>query len=228
MEYGGRFSRMWNALPDALRADGAWSSPEIFAEVAADDTGREAHHRMLRSYARHDYAEVPAALRLRGNETVVDAGGGLGMLSELLVGAYPQAQVVLLDLPEVVALAQRLGPGVSRIAYCAADMFSAWPVAADAVVLARVLHDWDDADAVRILRRARDAVDVGAPIFVVEMLLPEHGYAGSLCGLHLLMATGGRERSRAEYEHLMSAAGFDLQEVRRIPALPSILVGVAR
>lgn len=227
LEYGHHFPRLWETLPQALR-DGAWSRPEIFAAVASDDSRRESHHRMLRSYARHDYGDVPGALRLRGDEAVVDAGGGLGVLSELLVAAYPNVRVTMLDLPEVVDLAKTLGSSSARIAYCAADLFSTWPVAGDAVVLARVLHDWDDADAVRILKRAREAVEVGAHLFVVEMLLPEHGNAGSLCGLHLLVATGGRERSQTEYGELMSAAGFELKEVRRIPALPSVLVGVAR
>jgi hypothetical protein len=60
------------------------------------------------------------------------------------------------------------------------------------------------------------------------MLVPENGVAGSLCDLHLLMTTGGAERTASEYERLLDAAGFGLECVRRIAALPSILVGVAR
>ena len=47
--------------------------PDMFGEVARDDARRVGHHRMLRSYARHDYAEVCFALDLRGDERVVDA-----------------------------------------------------------------------------------------------------------------------------------------------------------
>jgi hypothetical protein len=43
-------------------------------------------------------------------------------------------------------------------------------------------------------------------------------------GLHLLMATGGRERSAEQFKQLFSAAGLQLQGVRAIAALPSILV----
>ena len=58
--------------------------------------------------------------------------------------------------------------------------------------------------------------------------MPENGVAGSLCDLHLLMVAGGRERTAAEYAALLGEAGFGCVGVRRIPALPSIVVGVAR
>ncbi|MCA9495272.1 MAG: NUDIX domain-containing protein, partial [Myxococcales bacterium] len=67
-EYAGPLSAMWRQLPDALRRSSAWRAPDVFGEVARDDARRAGHHRMLQSYARHDYAEVWQALRLRGDE----------------------------------------------------------------------------------------------------------------------------------------------------------------
>jgi hypothetical protein len=64
-------------------------------------------------------------------------------------------------------------------------------------------------------------------VIVIEMLLPDGGVAGGLCDLHLLMPTGGRERAAEQFKQLFSAAGLQLQGVRGIAALPSILVGVA-
>ena len=183
---------------------------------------------MLLSYARHDYPAVPAALRLRGNERVVDAGGGLGALSLALLERYPELVITLLDRPEVVDQAQRFLSSEPRIELRAADLFQPWQVSADAVVMARILHDWDDSAAIRILKRVREVLAVGNEIFVIEMVLPETGVAGALCDLHLLMATGGQERTEAGYASIFTAAGFDLVEVRHLPALPSILVGRAR
>jgi hypothetical protein len=106
-------------------------------------------------------------------------------------------------------------------------LFEPWKLEADAVVLSRVLHDWDDIEAVRILTHARGALPHGGRVYIVEMLLPDEGVAGSLCDLHLLMATGGRERSSEHYARLLAAAEFELAEVRRLPTLPSVIVGVA-
>ena len=227
VEYGRPFPVMWEALPRALRLDSGWRSPDIFAEVAADPARVTPHHRMLTSYALHDYAAVPAALGLRGDERVIDAGGGLGALAGLLVEAYPGLRVTVLDRPEVVERAAR-GRKADGVTFRAVDLFGSWGVEGDVVTLARVLHDWDDAPALHLLRHARRALPSGGRLFVVEMMLPQGGSAGGLCDLHLLVATGGRERTISEYAALLDRAGFAFDGVRRLPALPSIVVGVAR
>lgn len=226
-EYGRTFPRMWASLPQALRQDGGWRAPDIFGEVATDQERIAAHHRMLQSYARHDYAAVPDALRLRGDELLIDAGGGLGVLARMLLARHPQLRVVLIDRPEVVEHAGLLGQE-DRLTLRPADLFAPWGIQGDAVVMSRVLHDWDDDEALRLLRHARDALPAGGRLFAVEMLMPEDGVAGSLCDLHLLMATGGRERTATELTSLLERADFTLERVTHLPALPSVIVGGAR
>jgi hypothetical protein len=183
---------------------------------------------MLLSYARHDYADVPAALDLRGDERVMDAGGGLGGLAFALLAHYPDLRVILVDRPEVIALAARINAQGDRLQFLSRDLFEPWGIETDAVVLARVLHDWDDSDALQILTQARSTLAAGRLLFIVEMVLPDDGVAGSLCDLHLLMVTGGRERTATEYSSLLERSGFEFAGVRRLRALPSVIVGVAR
>lgn len=223
VEYAGPFTAMWSRLPDALRQSTAWTAPDVFGEVARDDARRVGHHRMLRSYARHDYAEVCRALDLHGDERVVDAGGGLGVLAQRILDAHPSAEVTILERPEVVTMA----PPSSDVRWLRGSLFEPWGIEADAVVLSRVLHDWDDTEALQILVQARAVLPRDGRLYIVEMLIPDESVAGALCDLHLLMATGGRERSAEHFGRLLSAAGFELAEVRRLPALPSVIVGVA-
>lgn len=227
MEYGRYFPRHWEALPAAIRTGSDWQAPGIFGEVASDPCRIAAHHRMLESYALHDYDRVPAALGLAGDERVIDAGGGLGGLASLLVRTYPRLHAVILDRPEVVEQAARQQLG-NQVELQSTDLFRPWGVAGNVVIMARVLHDWDDSLALQLLHNARCALPSGGRLFVVEMLIPEDGMAGGLCDLHLLMVTGGRERTAADYISLLERAGFDVEGVRRIPALPSIIEGVAR
>ena len=224
VEYGRHFPGVWAALPRALRVDDGWRPPDIFGEVAADPSRVASHHRMLASYALHDYGPVPAALGLRGDERVIDAGGGLGALAGLLVEAHPQLRVTVLDRPEVIERAMRL-PQPDRVTFQARDLFEPWDVEGDAAILARVLHDWDDARALRLLRYARRALPSGGRLLVVEMVLPEGGSAAGLCDLHLLTATGGKERTVSEYTALLVRAGFVHRGVGRLPGLPSVVVG---
>ena len=95
---------------------------------------------------------------------------------------------------------------------------------ADAIVLARVLHDWPDDDAIRILRNARESLAPGGRLYVVEMVREAGSFAGALLSLHLLLSTGGRERTRADFEALLARAGLRLIEVRALAAVSDVLV----
>ena len=173
------------------------------------------------------YGRVPDALDLRGDERVIDAGGDLGALAGLLVEAHPKLQVTVLDRPEVVERATRMLRS-DRVTFRAGDLFEPWDAKGDVVILARVLHDWDDAPALRLLSYARRALPYRGRLFLIEMVLPEDGAAGGLCDLHLLTVTGGRERTAAEYAALLERSGFAFEGVRRLPEVSSIVVGVRK
>ena len=228
IEFGGRLGRRWGTLPDAIRDGRAWSRGDVFEEVAAEPGAIVGHSRMLNSYAEHDYPLVPEALGLRGDETLVDAGGGLGFLARHLLMQYPGLRVVLLDRPEVIRLGEQEGLEEERLELRATDLFEPWSVTADVVLLARVLHDWDDDRALTVLANARAALPPSGRVFIIEMLLPENSNSGGLCDLHLLMASGGRERTAEQFGRLLEAAGFEKTAVREIAALPSIVEGVAQ
>ena len=226
LEYAGPMSDLWKALPQALKANSSWRAPDIFGDVASNDARVAAHHRMLCSYAKWDYGAVPEAMGLVGDEHVIDAGGGLGALARFLVEAYPGLSLTVLDRPEVIARA-RLS-ACSGIEWKAGDLFKPWGVSGDAVVLARVLHDGGDLDAMKILRNARASLSRGGRLYIVEMVLPEEGFSGALCDLHLLVATGGQERAKEEYRRLLNESGFALKDVRGVPGILSVLIGVAK
>ena len=228
LEYAGPFSEMWDSLPQVLRANGSRNALDVFAEVARDEQRCESHHRMLRSYAHHDYSAVPGVLGLQGHEHVIDAGGGLGVLASFLLNAHSKLRVTILDRPEVVAQGVREQGEREGLVWYAADLFDPWGIEADAVVLARVLHDWADAKVSRILQNARMALPFGGHIYVVEMLVPEASVVGSLCDLHLLMTSGGRERTTGEYRCLLNKANFAFKEVRTLESIVSVLVAVAQ
>lgn len=225
LEYAGQLGDAWASLAGAVRGQGEPRRPEIFAAVAADPQRCKTHHRMLSSYARHDYEHLVPLLDLAGTERVIDAGGGVGALADILLARHPRLQVTVLDLPEVIAQRQRDGSG--RLHLHGGDLFAPWDVRGTVVVLARVLHDWDDADALRILCRARESLSVGDRLFVVEMVLPKDSTAGALCDLHLLVATGGRERTAEEFRILLERSGFHLEDVRQTAGVASLIAARA-
>jgi hypothetical protein len=111
-----------------------------------------------------------------GAGTVVDVGGADGYVSRALSKTHPQLNMVVEDLPDVVAAAVRQPCSNPCIRYQAHDFFATQPVAgADAYLFRWVLHDWPDHYVVRILRSQVPAPRRGARIVVNESLSPEPG-----------------------------------------------------
>ena len=90
-----------------------------------------------------------------------------------------------------------------------------------------MLHDWGDADACALLRRARDALRPGGTVAVVEMVLDDVQPSGGLCDLHLRVVTGGRERTLVDFTTLFANAGLRLTSDIRVGSFLHVLVGAA-
>jgi hypothetical protein len=137
----------------------------------------------------------------------------------------PNASGVLFELPHVIADA----PAVPRMKLVAGDMFHDPLPAADAYLLMDVLHDWDDADAERILRAVRAAARPNARVLIIETLVAESPgpHFGKLVDVIMLAATGGRERTRSQFGALLAAAGFRFQRLVPTAAQHSIVEAVA-
>ena len=84
-------------------------------------------------------------------------------------------------------------------------------------ILKDILHDWDDARAVQILRNCRAAMEENARLLIVERIVNMD--AGTLMlDITMLVMTGGKERTEAEYAALLESAGFALHQVVPIAA----------
>lgn len=147
-------------------------------------------------------------------DSVVDVGGGDGALLRKILAAHPHLSGTLLDLPHVLENAQE--DGLARVS---GDFLEEVPKGADVYVLSQILHDWDDSDAVRILRACRKAIPAHGRLLVVEQILRDDGVPDPalLLDLHMLVLLGGRERTEPEWERLFAAGGFTLTSTRTGP-----------
>ena len=84
------------------------------------------------------------------------------------------------------------------------DFFQAVPPAADVYILKSVLHDWYDEDAGRILKAIRAAARPDTVLLVIAVVIgaPNQETPAKFGDLNIVVAAGGRERTRAEWEQL--------------------------
>ncbi len=161
-----------------------------------------------------------AACSVEGIGTVVDVGGGTGRLLAAVLAAHPHLRGILADRPGVVAGANAVltEAGVAdRCEVVSGDFFETVPGGGDAYVLAQILHDWPDEQALTILRNCASAMRPGARVWVIEQVLgdePGATPAGvALLDLTMFLLFGARERARDEYCAMLRAAGFSDVEV---------------
>lgn len=164
-------------------------------------------------------------------QTLVDIGGGHGPLLAAILRAYPALQGILVDRPEIVAGASQAleESGVAdRCAVMAGDLFGGLPAGGDGYLLKSILHDWDDHRAIQILANLRRCMPGSARVLLVEhVILPGNDpQPGKLIDLAMLAYTGGRERTAAEWEAVLKAAGFSVRRIIPTQAPQSIVEGV--
>ena len=183
----------------------------------------KSHHRAFATYARHDYQCLAEVCDFENHEHILDVGGGTGELAFALLRAHTELNAIVMDLPEVVAVAELPDDLKGRCRFVPGNFFDEWPVRSDAAVLARVLHDWSDDDVVRILGRARESMAASGTLYLVEMVLDADSGKGGLLDLNMLVVAGAAERTEEQFRVLLDRTGFELVEVIPIRSISSII-----
>ena len=106
------------------------------------------------------------------------------------------------------------------------NFFERVPEGADIYLLKKVIHDLDDERARAILGNCRKAMLPQARVLLVEhILLPgnELSWAKLLDLQMLVLTSGGRERSEAEYAALLASVGLNLRRIIPTAAGASVI-----
>jgi hypothetical protein len=170
---------------------------------------------------------IAAAYDFSTFNTIVDIGGGTGNLLAAILTRHPGVRGVLFDLSHVVAEAPVLlkAKGVSdRVTIEAGDFFRSVPPGGDAYVLSHIIHDWDEDQCLAILTHIRNVITSAGRLLIAEMVLPagDEPHPGKMLDMAMLVWPGGQERTLAEYDHLLSQAGFHL--TRLVPTNSAVNV----
>jgi len=165
-----------------------------------------------------------------GKGTLVDVGGGHGLLLSEILKKYPDIRGVLFDMEPVIPAAverfQSLGLG-SRCRAVAGDFFREVP-AGDAYVMKHIIHDWDDDKGATILRNIHRASSPNARVVLLESVLaPGDAFQmAKWLDIEMLLLPGGRERTEEEFRALFAGAGFRLTQIVPTRSPLSILEAV--
>jgi O-methyltransferase domain len=167
-------------------------------------------------------ALVPQAYDFSAFQTIGDIGGGLGHLLYAVLEKAPRAKGVLFELPDVVTRAR--ARNVARVSYVGGDFFKDPIPACDLYMMMTVLHDWSDAQCEAILKNLRAGAPAKAKLLLIEGIVDPSARDAMVLDvdIEMLVMTTGRERTRAEWESVLSRGGFRLTRI--VPVGPSGII----
>jgi hypothetical protein len=236
---GPESQRAWGELLHAVRTgqtafDHVYGLPlfDYFAEHP--DSGRIFNEAMT-SFNTAVAEEIVDAYDFSRFDTIVDVGGGQGLLLAAILRRNPGPRGVLFDLPQVAEVAEQVleTAGVAkRCSVIAGDFFHSVPEGGDVYVLKVVIHDWADDRAQTILLNCRKAMGPDGRLLLVERVISERPQCtfvdqrAALMDLNMLILTGGRERTKGEFVKLLESAGFTLLGASPTPGGLSVIEAV--
>jgi hypothetical protein len=222
--FGSEFhARAWGCLTHSVSTgepafDRVFKMP-IFEYLEKNPELAAAFDEAMTSSSAAQSRAVAEAYDFSGIGTLVDVGGGHGTLLATILKDNPALRGVLLELPHVADGAGRVfrEAGVhDRVQVMSGDFLENVPAGGDAYVMKRILHDWDDERAAKLLGNCRAAMAPDGRVLVVDAVIDDSpgSLYGKLLDMEMLVLTPyGKERTEEEFRRLFEVVGLRLERV---------------
>lgn len=157
---------------------------------------------------------------------LVDVGGGKGQDLCMFADQFPDhpGKIVLQDQDTVIAEAIE----DSRFECSSHDFFTPQPIRnAKAYSLHSILHDWSDANALKILENLKPALCPGySKVLINEIVLSEEKptLAATSMDMMMLAHMDARERTESEFRTLLELAGYRVVDIVSNPGAAESII----
>lgn len=228
-------NRIWEVLTKCARSGGSGAEHAFgislwdYFDQSKDDFDN--FNAAMSDAATGMHVTAVEAYDFSGIRKLVDVGGGHGRLLGMILKRYPGMNGILFDRPslEAGARAELEALGVAnRCQFVGGDFLSSVPAGGDAYIMSHILHDWPDAEAAKILKNCRTAIQDGGKLLVLDAVIKPSGERdwGKLMDLEIMLCFGGRDRTAEELTTLLQEARFTLTRVLATRSAISIVEGV--
>ena len=225
LEEGPESYAAWKHLPALIKEGQQNAFVWEFGQPAFDYAVQHPSYEAVFNEAMSSYSSIDNMLVLEaldnydfsGISHLCDVGGGHGSTLCSLLVKYPHLKGTVLELPSVIAnkallWADKMGVG-DRCTYVHGDMFREVPPA-DAYMVKRVIHDWNDEECLQMLSTMHRAAPQHGRVLIIEQVVPgpDTPHFSKLFDIHMLIMLTGRERTIEEYAGLLEGAGWTYRQ----------------
>src|SRR5262245_24167152 len=232
-----RLYPFWGDLTEGLRTGQPQnelkrSGSSMFEELYRDPGRLAQFIGAMRAVSAANFTAFAETFDFSGYRTVSDVGGASGQLSCLIAARHPHLRCTSLDLPAVVPIAKRhiAAAGLSdRVTAAPIDFFADPVPPADLITMGMILHDWNLAKKLHLIRAAHAALPDGGAFVAIEHLIDDarrENAFGLMMSLNMLIEFGDAfDFTGADFAGWCRTVGF--RETRIIPLTATASAAVA-
>lgn len=190
-----------------------------FEYLSANKDKLNNYHLAMQEYAKDDYINICDNIDFSSYTKIMDIGGGLGTLINIVKKNKPKQHCILFEKPEVIDLVS-----YSNIEKVKGDFFKEIPKKADCLILSRVIHDWEDTKAILILKNCYNSLEEDGTIILIENLTNKIKDEANLLSLNMKAICKSFERSENQYRTLLNLVGFSIEKINPLNSLQHIII----
>lgn len=182
---------------------------------------RKSYQKAMNEYARDDYKTLPDLIDFSKHKSVMDVGGGYGALLKHIKKKHPNVECVLFEQLNVLG---DICLDMSHFKHQHGNFFEEIPQKSEVIILARIIHDWNDEKAHLILKNCFEALLNNGTLYIIENCTDKTDIDLSLLSLNMSVMCESFERSSIEYLSLAENVGFHFDNEIKLNELQTILI----
>jgi hypothetical protein len=228
----------WSHLTEGLRTglpqnEVRGGGQPIFETLYADPARLKIFLKAMTGISHGSALAIAAKFPFGNYEIVCDVGTAQGDTAAQIALAHPHLKVFGFDLPEVGPIfeeyASQLGLD-GRLTFVPESFFENPLPSADVIVMGHILHDWDLATKMALMRKAYDALPSGGAYIVYDAIIDDDrrkNAFGLMMSLNMLIETyGGFDYTAADCQRWMREIGFKATRVEPLDGPDSMVIGI--
>jgi O-methyltransferase domain/Dimerisation domain len=148
-------------------------------------------------------------------KTLTDIGGSAGLLSLMVAKHQAHMSCTTVDLPPVQPIALETIQKfklADRVKAQSGDFFAEPFPKADMVTMGNILHDWDEENKIKLMKKAYEAIPAGGAFVAIENIIDDErkqNVFGMMMSLNMLIESGtGFDYTFADFNKWADIVGF--------------------
>lgn len=212
------FGELLTCVITGKNASELLAGSKLFEYIGKDEQRNEWYNKAMSNATMMQVSAILSAYSFKKFKRIIDVGGGQGLLLAAILRRSELSSGVIYDLKQSISQARSILEKYSvidRAEIIEGNFFETIPDGGDMYILKSVLHNWDDESAVRILGNVKEAMNMKSRLLIIESLINKGNLpsAGKMTDILMMVALGGRERTKDEYEALLNRAGLKIRKI---------------